>query len=1340
MHYPITTSLPSTNNPAVKETKSSPPKTVLETPEETDRIYEEKDEESSEANTSKNPEAVDTAKFHPFKMIGILLLIGLLLLITGIGIYNAKATADSPEMSKTSMRQNHLASACNLLILGNKKKHIKMNTRAAYLIILLLMSGDIQQNPGPNSEKTETCETCQMQYKLQPNNKKNEHEVSPEKSFEWICSNPSCQPNYSLGNVTDNPVHINKYAILQNTDQQTSNVKSREKRNSQKTAKPAKERTKKLKGSKKESEEKKLLKHLTKISPSDYIGKEICRFCHKSIGKAQRAISCDLCDQWTHLPCSDMTLKTYRQQKNKVFSWVCNSCRKPEDLSQEKMDTTKLKPTELPLTNESLQQLLTKSTNTNNLLLLHYNCRSYLSKVEEIHNICLKLKPSVLCLTETWLDSSTDHGANIPDGYNIIRHDRTDEFKQKYGKTNGGGVAVLYRKEYKVRKLIPSEMEETLWIEVKAKQNITIGVVYRGSYTDLLLEGENGTILEQQLNTAAEKNNKVVVVGDFNCDTDTETPDTKTKTLKEIFDSNSMCQLINKPTRIDMEKNKATTIDHIWTAPDANLTTDTGTVEGISDHTGLYAILNTSKVKPQPQKIKFRCYKNYSQENFNEDLNNALQDSRLNELIESKHLNAATESWVKIFLDTADRHAPIREKTVNEKKQHVPWYTSELEQLLAEKSKRLQLYWLDGYLKDLKLVKVISNKITHLKRKLKRTFYRDKIEQYDGEPKKMWKVLKEIVSIDSRPQNIEPEFLSQNRANDFNHYFATVGTTIQEKLNTKAEVERSRHQPDQTRHQNTAADRDNRNPKSQTKPQTQQFSFKPESEQTIVKLIDRIKTDVAVGYDNINAKLLKESKTVIAESLTKLVNLSYETQKFPNCMKKAIVRPIHKKESTEEPSNYRPLSILPVLSKVFERSATDQLVNFLESNNILNNIQHAYRKFHSTHTCLSEITNYLYEQLDEGNYVGIASIDLSKAFDTISHKLLLQKLSKLGLGEHSINWCGSYLKERTQQTKFSNFLSNEETVTAGVPQGSILGPVLFICFTNELPYYFSNCKIMSYADDSQILVSATTCKQVKHQLEELIKTAQTWYTENSLLINATKTEVMIVNRKAPNENLQIEVTENGIRKKIQPQTSIKVLGVHLDHQLNWNTQVQAVNKKAKLAIRKLSRVNHLVPIKTGILLYNALVASHFNYADTVWGGCGMKNKNKLQRSQNTAIKSLLGWRKRDSSENALKEVNLLTLTAKREVHEGVYTYKALNGKQPEAVTRRYKQQQSLMSNRSANRKILTIPLHKTEKYKHSPLYRTITTWNSLPQEIRDADTQDSFKNSLQKYKHKASEP
>jgi hypothetical protein len=726
----------------------------------------------------------------------------------------------------------------------------------------------------------------------------------------------------------------------------------------------------------------------------------------------------------------------------------------------------------------------------------------------------------------------------------------------------------------------------------------------------------------------------------------------------------------------------------------------------------------------QPQKIKYRCYRNYSQDDFNEDLKQTLGDPTLNQLIETEQLDAATERWVNIFLDTAERHAPIKEKIVNERRTHVPWFNTELSELLKEKNKRLQLYWLDGYFTDLKLVKTISNKITHLKRKLKRVYYRDKIQQYEGDPKKMWQVLKEIVQINTRFQDTEPDFLDQNVANDFNSYFATVGTNIQKKLNVQQKDNPLTAHADATALYSTV------------KSDTPHFSFKPENEETVIKLIDRIRTEVAVGHDNINAKLLKESKNVISTSLTKLVNLSYKTEKFPNCMKKAVVRAIHKKESTEEPSNYRPLSILSVLSKVFERSAADQLVAHLESNNILNEVQHAYRKQHSTHTCLSEITNYIYEQLDQGNLVGIASIDLSKAFDTIDHIHLIQKLEKLGLGRCSLNWCGSYLKERTQRTKFKNYISSEETVTAGVPQGSILGPILFICFVNDLPENFRNCKIMSYADDTQILVSAKTSKQIKQQLENLLKTAQSWYSDNSLLINATKTEVMIVNKRKQKENPHIEVTENGKTKKLDLQTSIKVLGIHIDNELNWNTQVHAVNKKAKLAARNLNRVNNLVPTKSAILLYNSLVATHFNYADTVWSGCGSKNRNKLQRTQNSAVKSLLGRSKRDSTRDALKDANLLPLQAKREIHEGVYAYKALNGKQPAAVCRRYQQQYSLMQNRSAARKILTIPIHKTEKYKDSPIYRTLTTWNSVPQDLKEAGTQQTFKQRLQAHKHK----
>ena len=169
-------------------------------------------------------------------------------------------------------------------------------------------------------------------------------------------------------------------------------------------------------------------------------------------------------------------------------------------------------------------------------------------------------------------------------------------------------------------------------------------------------------------------------------------------------------------------------------------------------------------------------------------------------------------------------------------------------------------------------------------------------------------------------------------------------------------------------------------------------------------------------------------------------------------------------------------------------------------------------------------------------------------------------------------------------------------------------------------------------------------------------------------------------------------------------------------------------------MRNLSRVNHLLPLKTGLILYNSLVASHFNYTDTVWGGCGSINKNKLQRTQNSAAKSILGMSKRESSTKALKEAHLLPLEEKRKIHEGVYTKKALSGNLPAAICRQYQQQQSTMNNRSTNRKILKIPKHKTEKYKDSPFYRTISTWNSIPLEIKNAETTATFKKKYQAHK------
>ena len=356
----------------------------------------------------------------------------------------------------------------------------------------------------------------------------------------------------------------------------------------------------------------------------------------------------------------------------------------------------------------------------------------------------------------------------------------------------------------------------------------------------------------------------------------------------------------------------------------------------------------------------------------------------------------------------------------------------------------------------------------------------------------MWKILKNVTQTTPDKSCTEPEFLNQDRADQYNKYFATIGTVVQKLIGTKEAI-----------------------PIIENKGN---FHFKEETEETIVKLIDRIRVDVATGEDEISAKLIKDAKYTIAGPLTKLVNLSYKKSTFPSSMKIAVIKALHKKNCTEDISNYRPLSILSVLSKIFERSATDQIVKYLEENGLLNSTQHAYRKKHSTTTCLMEAIDYINEQRDKGKIVGLASLDLSKAFDSVNHSHLLNKLANFGLDQNTVKWCKSYLEQRKQKTKFKKFTSIEHTVTSGVPQGSILGPILFICFTNDMANTFTNCKIISYADDTQLIVTGNHKQQVKSKLEELIKQAQKWYNENSLMNNASKTEIIIIGKKTQKIN------------------------------------------------------------------------------------------------------------------------------------------------------------------------------------------------------------------------------
>lgn len=1169
------------------------------------------------------------------------------------------------------------------------RKERKFNDTSHYIcIILILLSGDVHLNPGPNvthtcsicnlvenEENSLRCDTCKQRCHINCatgiNDKEKRYDELKEvwnKSFEWICPNIMCNPNHHSGLETKScQVSPNRYVLLAKEEEEITK------------SKPKKKNTLHNKNSK--PKETDLWEELTKIKPADYIGQDTCRACHRNIKGNHQAISCDTCQRWIHRKCSDMNMRRYKEnQKKESFEWTCNVCRQDEEIVDSLPDITKLKIEDLP-------EEIIKMKPTKEMLIIHMNCRSLINKFEELEHICRELNPDIVCCTETWMDDSVPENSHIPAGYKVKRKDRTDTFKQKYSKRNGGGIAVYYKDHIKVevKNYMTDSVEEILWIHVKTKVSFMLGTIYRAAYTETMTtKGESK--LEENIKKATEISNRLILNGDFNIDLSNKN-NKQTQEITNLYTSYGLKQYVNKPTRINSESGRPTLIDHIWAMEELNMIKRSGTFTGMSDHFGTYMILNKQKEPNEKQTIKCRSYKKYDKDAFCKDLDENLTNSNIKVYIDNKDANKATEELIKTLQETSHIHAPLNEIKIGNKKDAVPWKNEDLNNKINEKNSLISDYFYYGANVFKSRIKKLSNEITHMKRKLKSVYIADKLAEAEGNSKKTWNLLNFITSKGASRDSIEPELINQTTADQHNKFFATVGTEIQKELNFKPQVEKINGMKG--------------------------FKFNERSTEDIIKLIDRIKPDVAVGNDDIGAKLIKDSKQIIAPLLAQIINLGYETSTFPDLMKSATIRAIHKKNSTEDIENYRPISILPTLSKVFELDASIQMMERFVRDKALSKHQHAYQKGHNTVTCLFEVLNYLYKMADNLKFTAIVSLDLSKAFDSIDHTLLLNKLADMNMSESSLKWIKSYLTARKQRTKFSKITSNEETVKSGVPQGSILGPLLFLCFTNDLPRSFDlSQKILSYADDTQILVDADSIEELIKKIEIVITKAQSWYERNSMKNNIGKTEILLLNTgRQSNKDINIKIKQDKKVISIKPKSHIKILGVIIDSKLNWDHQVNNVKKKALNSTRNLHRINHVLPIKQRIQLYNTLTEPHFSYADIIWGGCGAVNSKKLQTVQNFAAKSITGNKKRDSATKSLSELKFLKLDQRRSVHETVFTHKSLLNMNPENINTLYQQQRSNANTRQATKGILIPPKHRSSKYQRGPLYRTINSWN-----------------------------
>ena len=595
----------------------------------------------------------------------------------------------------------------------------------------------------------------------------------------------------------------------------------------------------------------------------------------------------------------------------------------------------------------------------------------------------------------------------------------------------------------------------------------------------------------------------------------------------------------------------------------------------------------------------------------------------------------------------------------------------------------------------------------------KKEYYSNLILQNHNNSKKVWKCLKDIIpkSADISPHTIHVNGAnisdSESIAEAFNEFFITNATKITKDIPRQSYSEEARES--------------NVNDCSK-------FSLHPVTLEIVIKEIDHLSQDKATCEDGISCKILKLSKHVIAQSLTDIINMSLIRGVVPCAWKRARVVPIFKSGDISSLSNYRPISILPIVSKIVERAVHKQLSEFLDANNILHPNQSGFRPMHSTNTILMKLVSQWSLNIDNKLLIGVAFVDLRKAFDTVDHEVLISKLTSIGCTKESIKWFKSYLSDREQITYFKGKKSNSLMIKMGVPQGSILGPLLFSIYVNSMPNCTSNGIIDMYADDTTLSVIGTTGSEVEQKLTIALHELMTWITKNQLVVNSDKTCVMVIGsraylKKIESFNVFINAT---LLNRVH---STKCLGVLIDDELNWSSHVDKITKTTQRNISVIRRAKIYLPQNSLKLLYNSLVLPHFDYCSAVWSNRYQSQTTQLRKVQKRAARLILNQSYETPSAELFTNLKWMTLDERFEFNRVVMIYKCLHNCAPSYL------QSDLINpsdfhdhfTRHTISGKLSLPKFKTDCYKYSPIVSSISAWNRLNSEIREGSSIYSFK-------------
>jgi len=387
-----------------------------------------------------------------------------------------------------------------------------------------------------------------------------------------------------------------------------------------------------------------------------------------------------------------------------------------------------------------------------------------------------------------------------------------------------------------------------------------------------------------------------------------------------------------------------------------------------------------------------------------------------------------------------------------------------------------------------------------------------------------------------------------------------------------------------------------------------------------MKTISDLKNNKATGPGSINTKILKLISPTVSQMLTDIINDCFSDGIFPTYLKSGNITPLHKKDSKLLASNFRPISLLSNISKIFEKLIHKRLYSYLEKNNIIYDFQFGFRKGHSTNHALITLTEAIRSALDSNEYAVGIFLDLQKAFDTVEHSILIKKLEHYGIRGTENDLLKSYLTGRCQCVKSDDIKSDQIEIKHGVPQGSVLGPLLFLLYINDLHNVVKHSSTFHYADDTSLLCKGKSLKNLNKHVNQDLKLLTTWLRANKISLNTSKTELIIF--RSPNKPLKKNLNFRISGQHIFPTSQVTYLGVQLQEHLNWNSYMNELIPKLARATGVISKLRHYVDYKTGVSIYYSMFNAHVIYSIQAWGFISADSLDRITRLQNKALRLL----------------------------------------------------------------------------------------------------------------------